>query len=368
MTCLFTLFLFFACNAEDDRVDIQPDLLMIKSLKEADVMFLHISDTHGSLVSVIPMVDILTNSECDFGIITGDVCADDNLLSIINNLKKPIFLIPGNHDAYDTHNGQTHFRYEVLGKMKNSLKLNFGSVNANYYYVDFHKNGKITRIIGLDQYEIETEGNPNPYNVVISQHQIDWFINLLQSSYDVDGIMILIHSGIGCGIQRKRNLENRNSFISTLAYDYPGYEFYGYSSPFIIPDIVKAYMSGVNIMNKQYPSGFDGNVITVNTAFNNEHHNFVGYFGGHIHWDLCEYLPDYSHQLQVLMCFSGIGTGQYMSIEYNDLIKTKNGNNSYNINCNLIDYQNRYLNVYRFGAKNLVTGGTRDSVQFEINF
>lgn len=367
LICFILSVLFIGCDVDEGGVDIQKDLLMIQSLKEADVKFLHISDTHGSYVSVIPMKDILNNSDCDFGIISGDILPDDNMLNIINCSKKPILLIPGNHDAYDVLNGQTHFRYEVLEKLKKNSLLNFGRDDANYFYVDISKKGKTTRIIGLDQYEIETEGRSKSHNVVMSQYQIDWFIDLLQNSYNVDGIVIIIHSGFGNEIQGKRNLESRNSFISTLAYDFPSYLFYGNSSPFLIPDIIKAYMSGVNILNKQYPSGVDETIITVNTSFNGSHHNFVGYFGGHVHWDLCEYLPYYSNQLQVLMCYSGIGTGKYMSIDYNDLVKTNSGNNSYNINCNLIDYQNKKLSVYRLGANTLTTGGTRDSVQFRIN-
>lgn len=362
--CLF--FIIVSCN-EDNAVAIKRDILTVDSIKEADVSFFHISDTHGSSISIIPMVDMLNESGCDFGIITGDVLIDNYMKLRIRNSNKPIFIIPGNHDAYDLPNGQTTFRRQVLDYLQGINHVHFGSEVANYYYVDIIKNGRTTRVIGLDQYEIDVVGKAYTYEVVMSQHQINWFVDLLQNSYDVDGIVILTHCGFGYSTIGRRDTGNRNSFISTLAYDYNSYLFYGNGYPLMIPDIMNAYLTGVNLVNKEYPSGYDGVDLTVNTSFVGQHHNFVGYFGGHLHWDVCEYLRDYPMQLIVLMCYSGLGTGKYMEVDYNDIIKSNSGEDSYNINYNVIDYQKKSINIYRLGARKLCTGGTRDSIKFEIN-
>ena len=361
-----TIFVFISCGSDNDDY-YQPELERAKSLPVSDVSFLHISDTHGSSISVYPMVDILNSTSCDFGIITGDVLADDIMMYYIKSSQKPIFIVPGNHDAYDTPNGQSTFRSNILNEINKAAKIQYGNDEANYFYTDVTKSGKTTRIIGLDQYEIEKVGLADKYNIVMSQHQINWFINLLKDSYDIDGILILIHNGFGNDTYGQRNVENRNSFISTLAYDFDSYLFFGNSYPLMIPDIVNAYMTGNNITEKKYPSGYEGVDLKITTDFVGKHHNFIGYFGGHVHWDLCEYLSDYPSQLQLLMCFSGWGTGKYMKVDYNDIIKSIDGKDSYNINYNVIDYKKKRLNIYRLGANKLCTGGTRDSIGFEIN-
>ena len=280
---------------------------------------MHISDTHGSSISVYPMVEILNSTSCDFGIITGDVLADDIMMGYIRSSQKPIFIVPGNHDAYDIPQGQSTFRSYVLDGINKSTKIQYGNDGANYFYADLTKNGKTTRIIGLDQYEIEKVGLADKHNIVMSQHQINWFITLLKDSYDIDGIIILIHNGFGNNTYGQRNTGNRNSFISTLAYDFKSYLYYGKDYPLMLPDIINAYMTGYNITDKIYPSGYDGVDLKVTTDFTGSHHNFIGYFGGHVHWDLCEYLKDFPSQLQLLMCYSGLGTGKYMDVDYNEM-------------------------------------------------
>ena len=330
------------------------------------ITFLHISDTHKSTISILPMVDLLNDCDCDFGIITGDLMVNESMMDILLDSKKPIFIIPGNHDGYDAPNGQLVFRTQVLDKLQSHEIVNFGNEGANYYYVDIEKNGKVTRIIGLDQYEVDRVGRGRSNDVVMSQHQVDWFMKLLQESYDINGIIVLIHCGFGNHDYGRRNIENRNAFISTLAYDQESYQFYGSAYPLMIPEIVNAYLTGINIEGKEYSSGYEGVNIKVNTSFVGEHHNFVGYFGGHVHWDFCEYLPDYPMQLQILMCYCGTGNGKY-NLDCNDIIKTESGDDSWNINRNVLDYCNKTLNIYRLGAHNLITGGTRDSIQFKIN-
>lgn len=366
---IFTMFLlsFFcvSCSVDDDEV-ISSEVDLIKSINAQDISFMHISDTHGSSISIYPMVFILNNSDCDFGIISGDVLPSREMIETINNSNKPIFLVPGNHDAYDDGYGQSVFRNHVLNKISSSANINFGSDDANYYYVDIDKNGKKTRVIGLDQYEVDKVGKAGRYEIVMSQQQIDWFINLLEDSYNVDGIIVIIHCGFGNDKVGRRDVDNRNEFISVLSYNFITYLFTGSGNPLMIPEIINAYQTGINI-NNEYNSGYEDGKLIVKTKFDGMHHNFVGYFGGHLHWDLCEYLPDFPKQLQALMCYSGRGTGKYMETDYNDLIKTVRGKNSYNINYNVIDYSHRKLGIYRLGANVINSGGTRDSIQFDIN-
>lgn len=373
--CLLLIIVLISCDRDAIDHNIIPPVNPVDSVEEtieeggadsAMVTFLHISDTHKSSISILPMVETLNDGDCDFGVITGDLIVNESMMNILLTSTKPIFIVPGNHDGYDVPNGQLFFRSQVLDKLQSHEIVHFGNEGANYYYVDIEKKGRTTRIIGLDQYEVDKVGKGRTNDVVMSQHQIDWFVNLLQESYDVDGIIILIHSGFGNHEYGRRNIGNRNSFISTLAYDIDQYLFYGIGYPLMIPEILDAYLTGINIDEKKYSSGHEGENINVKTSFVGEHHNFVGYFGGHVHWDFCEYLPDYPKQLQILMCYCGTGTGKY-ELDCNDIIKTESGEDSWNINRNVLNYRNKTLNIYRLGAHNLITGGTRDSILFEIN-
>lgn len=355
--------LFFSCNSGEDSFVIAAEQYQsVDSIgNDNQISFLHISDTHGSDISIRPMIEALNNSDCDFAVITGDILPSESTIDYIASSEKPVLMVIGNHDAYDGY-GQNGFRENVLNRMK-FPNIVYGDPNACYYHIDFYKKNYSLRVICLDQYEIDTEGRASKNCSVISQKQMDWFIRILAESVYFTKVIVLMHQGFGNASIGKRNLDNSNAFISIFAKDYPrGYYHIGNTSPFMIPDILNAYLTGVDMVNKVYPTGYKKEEILVNTHFEKPHANFVGFFGGHIHMDCIEYLPYYENQLQVLMAYSGKGTGS----RWNDLVKTGTGDASYNFNCNVVDFKNSELKIYRYGAKLKVDSTMRDSIIFPL--
>ena len=376
---LFLLFILFSCAAEDninesvvplpeelpseEKGEYDDMMSSIPNVEKDQISFMHISDTHGSDLSIRPMIYALNNCECDFAIITGDILPSTETIEYMASSKKPVLLVIGNHDAYDKY-GQTGFRKNVMDKVSNP-SIVYPNDSACYYHIDFYKNGHSLRVIALDQYEIDTEGKSSAHNSVISQKQVNWLIDLLDKSEQFDGIVLLMHQGFGNAGVGVRDTTNMNDFISLYAKDYTkGYYHIGKYNPKLIPRILNAYISGKNINGDKYSTGFDKRELEVKTNFSGPHYNFVGYFGGHIHMDLIEYLPYMKNQLQILMAYSGKGTGSI----FNDLLKSTSGPDSYNFNYSIFDFKMRKLKIHRIGANVKVDGTTRDSISFDIRY
>lgn len=362
---LLISFIFTSCRVADNKVEIgdkeYPFYNLLRSSVSDDISFIHITDTHGSDISLIPAIHYLRDLNCNFGIITGDILPTEAMLDSIKKSDVPILLVPGNHDIYEVY-GQIGFRTKVLDVVQEKANVVFGSKSANYWYKDISKNGLLLRVIGLDQYESQV--NPSYlYNSseLTLRNQIDWFINILEHSYECDGIIVLMHCGFGNSIVGNRDTNNANDFISILAKNYyNGYDYYAVESSLLVPEIISAYKSGQNIHSKVFKKGYLSSDIIISTNFSGPHTNFVGYFGGHLHWDEVEYLNHYNKQLQVLMAYCGIGTGSH----YNDLLKTNTGISSYNMNLNIINFKTKTLKIYRIGANQKIDGTSRDSILF----
>lgn len=319
--------------------------------------FIHISDTHGSIVSIDAVNRYCDKHTCDFAIITGDVLPNYRVLEAVTFGKCDYLIIPGNHDA-DDHDGlgQYAFRSSFLNKLNNSV--NFPDSKVNYWYRDFEKFGKRLRVIGLDQFELDSYGSPSGIHALMTQEQIDWFVGLLMNSATVDGVIVLIHMGFGNAIKGQRDITNQNEFISELADKYNNsYDFYGPVDPFMIPEIIAAYTRG-EALNKIYNKDSEYE-ITVNTEFNPSSNNFIGYFGGHLHWDEIEYLYFFPDQLQCLIAFCGSGIGS----SWNDLIKT---DYPYLFNVVEVDLWNNRLSITREGASNTISGHKRSCLTLDL--
>lgn len=362
---LFFLFLsasFFGCGGIDEDLLVIPTVTSLPGLDE--MAFVQITDTHNSMVSFVPALSVMRAYNCDFGFISGDIIPPKEMLDSVNKFSKPFLMIPGNHDATDGY-GQVGFRYNVLNAIRANNNVHFGSSDANYWYKDIYKNGHNLRVIGLDQFECKVNASfPVTSSDTVPRNQVDWFTQVLSHSEACDGIIVIMHCGFGTTTINVRDTNNVNSFISILAKNFKNnydYDFSSYQDPRIYPDIVKAYITGNNIKNKVYKKGYQNTNLTVHTNFTGPHHNFIGYFGGHLHWDEVEYLHDYPNQLQVLMAYCGDGTGS----NYNDLIKSGSRLNSFNVNLNVINFTERTLKIFRIGAKQKIDGTTRDSISFK---
>lgn len=353
----------YACNRLDEfdvgsYLDIEPI-----AIPEDEIAFLHISDVHSSDRSLDPACDFLNLTDCSFGLLSGDIIATPFMKNKLLECKKPFLMIPGNHDAYD-NGGEYNFRTEMLDPMQGINNVVFGSEKGNFWHRDFHKSGYSLRVIGIDQWQIDHYSKSERVAAtILTQEQIDWFIQILKDSYDFDGIIIMIHEGFGNAHIGQRDINHTNDFISIYAKDYHNsYDYAGIQNALLIPDIVEAYLSGENINGKGYVNANEADVITVTTDFDGAHDNFIAYFGGHTHWDIVEHLNDYPRQLLSLVAYGGYRTGS----PYNDLVKSPNGVNSFTINLNLIDFKNRKITIKRLGSKTKVDGTLRESISFNF--
>lgn len=359
---IISLFVIISCTDTDFNDYLRPDLDRLKTLPSSDLSFLHISDTHGSSISVYPMVEFLNNTQCDFGVITGDVLPNDLMMNYINSSRKPIFIIPGNHDAYDGL-GQYGFREKVINNNATLSNIVYGDDRSNFFYCDIKKNEHIFRVIGLDQFEIDAVANGGSPDVVMSQKQIEWFIQVLENSYGLDGIIVLIHDGLGNSAKGSRDINNRTDFTSIYAYRFTNsYDHNGCFNPCLIPDIINAYKTGENIVNSEYPIGNNIEKMVVNTFFSGEHHNFIAYLGGHLHWDVTEYLSYYPNQLQVLIAFGGEGDGTPNS-HCDDLYRESYGKYSYCINEYSVRLHKKEVEINRLGKDSVMNGTLRNSIK-----
>ncbi len=357
---LFVAPLYACTNMEtfdvEESLDIEPILIA-----EDEIAFLHISDTHGSDRSLEPACGFLNKTDCSFGLLSGDIIATVEMKNMLKGCTKPFLMIPGNHDAYDD-GGEHNFRTHMLDPMQDINNAVFGSETCNYWHRDFYKAGYSLRVIGMDQFQIDHYDKRERVTAsILTQEQIDWFIQILKDSYDFDGIIIMIHEGFGNAHIGQRDMNYTNDFISIYAKDYKNcYDYAGIHNAMIIPDIVEAYITGENITGKEYMNANESDYISVTTDFQGTHDNFIAYFGGHAHRDIVEHLTDYPRQLLSIIAFGGYLTGS----EFNDLIKSANGPHSFTINMNIIDFKNRKLTIKRLGSTIKVDGTKREEISF----
>lgn len=332
--------------------------------------FLHISDTHSVDVTLQPALEILNSDPTySFMILTGDFLPTETMMQEVLASEKPVFIIPGNHDSWDegtTANayGQSGFREQVLNRLYPNGEVNFGDDVANYFYADVTQNGCTIRVIGLDLYEIETVGNFMKNSVIFSQKQIDWLIDVLKTSGDKDGVIILTHNGFGNARSNPRDDNYINEFVSINAYTFPDtYNYFGLGDADMVPSIVEAYMSGENLTDTTFYGGYQLQTINVTTNFDGPHDNFIAHYGGHIHFDVVEHLSWHPRQLMSIIAYGGRGNG---GRDYNDLIKTDTGEDSYTINASNINFTTHEHKIVRLGSKKKIDGTLRQSILFSF--
>ena len=343
-------------------------ILYHDSTNDRRMSFLHISDTHSVDVTLQPALEILNSDPTySFMILTGDFLPTEAMMQELLASEKPVFIIPGNHDSWDEGTtahalGQRGFREQVLDRLYPNGEVNFGEDSiSNYFYADVTQNGCTIRVIGLDLYEIETVGTTINNSVIFSQKQIDWLIEVLEDSYDKDGVIIMTHNGFGNSRCNRRDDSYINEFISIHAYDFfDTYNYFGTGDADMVPSIVEAYMTGENLTNASFYGGYRIQKINVTTNFDGPHNNFIAHYGGHIHFDVVEYLSGFPNQLMCIVAYGGRGKGN----SWNDLIKTNTGEDSYTINANNINFTTHEHQIVRLGSKQKDDGTLRQSILF----
>lgn len=353
-----------------DVTAVYDHILYHDATHDRRMSFLHISDTHSVDVTLKPALEILNSDPTySFMILTGDFLPTETMMQEVLASEKPVFIIPGNHDSWNEENvtysyGQQGFREQVLNRLYPNGEVNFGDDVANFFYADVTQNGCTIRVIGLDLYDFVNGGKPVAMNsVVFSQKQIDWLIEVLEDSGDKDGVIILTHNGFGNSQQNTRDPNYVNEFISIYAGGWwDTYNYWGTGDAILIPSIIEAYMTGNNLEGVEFKYGYRKLTVNVTTHFDGPHNNFIAHYGGHLHFDIVEYLSEFPNQLISIIAYGGRGKGN----EWNDLVKTNTGEDSYTINASNINFSTHEHKIVRLGSKQKDDGTLRESILFNF--
>ena len=342
----------------DDVNGYSLNSFLLKALGISDnYKFLHISDTHGTDISLTKMSDMLKkDSSYMFGIITGDLTLTESMKKIIQDNDK-ILLLLGNHDTADSagNNQKTARDNFIAPYMQDRAIMGDDENIASYWYKDINN---LFRIIAFDEYEYTRVGLPHSgstYSVVYSKKQIDWFISLLRNTPKDMHIIIMVHQPPS--VERE---DNTNLFVSENAPNIYEYEGSLQDTALLIPRIIDAY-SNKKVFSGTFKCGDAANTtMTFDENFTNidQPAKFLFYVGGHTHWDVCEYLPLFPEQLMLI-----IDQAKPQKYTYSDLPRDTQ-DSAYCINEISMDIRNKKTTVTRFGAKNTEGGKIRNYITF----
>ncbi|MBR1517888.1 MAG: metallophosphoesterase [Prevotella sp.] len=355
------LFIIASCTTEEPYDVTEEYQAAPVTISDDEISFLHISDTHGSMLSLGPACDYLMLSPCSFALLSGDICATEKMKDCLQKCEKPFLLTPGNHDINEGGE-ELLFRREMIDPMQKINQAVLPADDVNYWYRDFQRGGHRLRVIGIDQFQFDHfSEEERQSSSMYTQQQADWLANTLNEAADYDGVIIMMHMGFGNRNLGCRDTSREGEFTSIYARNYPNsYDYAGSYSTLLVPDIVEAYITGNNLSGKRYLNANPSDYITVTTTYPCPHENFIGYFGGHTHWDVVETLTGYPRQLQSIVAFGGEGNGG----KWNDLVKTGHGVDSFTINLCTIDFAHRTLTIRRLGSQRKVDGTLRQQITF----
>lgn len=324
-----------------------------KTPSSTDFVMYTITDTHGDANGVVKTSQLL-NGFGDCAALLGDVGFNDTMVQAILSSTKPFLCLLGNHDVVD-------YGYATLSNAYRDFINRFQSINNvvadgvnPYFYKDFPS--KSIRVIGLFEYEYTTVGSPDvsQYGVVYSQDQIDWFVNTLLNAPKDYYIIVLHHQP--AGVTRVTHADKFISSDAPLIYEFEsGLE----DTANIIPDIIEAFRTGVNLSEKSFASGHSGSTLSVTTEFTKASDKFIAHLAGHTHWDVVEYLPKYPNQLMIVSDQSC--AGRYT---YSDVDKTSGTDAAYLINRLTVDILEKTITIDRIGARVTTSGKIRDFVTY----
>lgn len=321
--------------------------------------FLHISDNHKSNNGLAVCKNMMeSNDNIAFTIVTGDIQMTDAMKDTMMSTDKPFLTLYGNHDVVDDFNySQTRCCQEYIKAICGN-KVNMGHEVASYWYKDIETaSGKVVRVITFDEWEYDTLGrgaySPSSiYTEVMSQTQINWFIDLLKSTPKDYYLVLAKHEPFG----GKRTSSSVGDFISTKAHP-TTYENSGLIDENIIPSIIDAYINK-KIINKTYSCGdVSGTTMSINEDFSNiAPATFLFYLSGHTHWDACEYIKDYPQQLQLV-----VDCDKPERWQYSDLPRTSS---DYCFNKVTIDFNKKETRIERIGVQTKIDGTKRIKTSF----
>ena len=331
--------------------------------------FLHLSDTHRYPFGMRKAVEMMGDDDgIRFTVITGDLQLTDEMKEILRKSPGPIYLLPGNHDVNDDFScDSTLARNEYIFPFCGAA-VNMGSDRSSYWHQDVVTDGASLRLIAFDEYEYSVVGNPvESHCVVYSQTQMEWFMDLLRNTPSYYNLILLHHQPVAT----HRDVGNTGLFTSENAPRY--YEYQGGDSDKegvrdgvcdagLIPKIMAAYLSGGTFAGTFFCGDAARTRMTLSCDFSGIRPcRFIAHIGGHTHWDVCEYLPAFPEQLQLL-----IDQDRTQKYHYSDMARSETDVSAYCINRYTLDFDKREIVIERIGAHLTDGGADRSRIVYPL--
>ena len=310
----------------------------------------HTSDCHGDYERVRRFISLCENEGIDCGCITGDIVSYNPSHNInwfhqlINDSGARIAICTGNHDVYDdnmTDNDIYDFLFAPI-----ATKLQMAEEDGKtWYYTDVAN--KSIRIISFNLYQY---GGSSRWYTHLTEEQVDWFIDTLNSTPSGYGILILAHAP-------QVTLNKDQAYATFYQTDrlYNG-THNSVSGGVPIYDIIDAFISRSSI-NKTYTQTGNPSSFTVTADFTNIDSSieFIAHLTGHFHQDTICYIPN-TTQKQLMLnvtctnALYGYDGGYPYLADICDVPRNRNDHTQDAFNIYSIDRTNKLVKVIRIGS------------------
>lgn len=267
-------------------------------------------DIHADAVRMNSIIEYLNATQAfDAGIMLGDMSGNTYdspiayYISAIANAEKPFLTVIGNHDVGGaTSDADLWSKY---GACFDYADLAIGeAVNGKCYYHKDFADYKI-RMIVLFQYDLAGRSSDDG-NLCFGQAQIDWLVNVLNSTPSDYGVIIAEHT----------NPSRYMTYEMDAAYTSSTWRRSNYAPTVMdgdpIPDIINAWILG-GTLTQTYNYTFDNPPapLSVSADFTARGTGeFITYMGGHWHQDVFGHPTDYPDQPDWHMNCAGTTTAE----------------------------------------------------------
>lgn len=316
----------------------------------------HTTDLHGDVTRAKNFFEYAKYIKADMNLLTGDHVAYDKrsgqnyLVDLVNAHNAPSYVCTGNHDVYYTQSDNEVYQYCVEPYVSQGGYVDNGNP---YYYAD-NTDWKL-RVIALNLFD---GGMPTPTtNCVISQAQIDWFIDTLKGTPAGYGVIVIMHEPS----QRYDKITPVNDkFYSSV---FPFWEAHPGISGQPIVDIIDAFISGTKLTTA-FTNSKDGTNVGIVADFTalNANVEFIAHVVGHTHLDVIGYYTATNKQVMLgSVCGTGvIGTSYPYLANGNDVPRGWEGVTQDAFNIYVIDRTNKKIKIARVGSNMNFEGQMRD--------
>ena len=345
---------------------VQDNLDVADIIKNTELpVLIHISDIHGDVIRAERAAQFADAVGADALMASGDLTANqpddwgNALFEAVGKYADVEFVYGiGNHDAQNI--SASAYQETIYNAY---FKENPATPNGEIYYYRDLADQKL-RLISVNQQEgasTTTSGG-----TCYSQAQVDWLVETLKSTPAGYGVVLMYHSP-ETTIAKAGDPDYSEFFQVGNRYDNPTNSYSGYSGTFLM-DLVDAFMLRESF-TWNYSEKNGASPVTLNADFTNvaEGVEFIAHMTGHVHSDSVTYLPG-SLCKQLLLgvtCTTsmyGADGGYYGLADYSDLNREADNANQDAFNAYVIDREHKTVRVLRVGARQTVSGETRDDM------